>query len=240
MRRRINLDRVRLGRAPRLGLLCGLILAVWTIPASAAPAPVTYLNANFGGNFSRSTGTIRLQSPTASVYAAARSSQVDFSASANLDPNETSSGFSSYDIGTVNVPLGGGMNSVSVSPRTLTLSGSAHFAMNLWFDSDHDGEYFVWSHNQFTALGGDVYALGPCQGNGGCTEHGSLTVDENTPLFLIPGCNSILGNYATLAIINAGLCTTIPADTHVARWVGIDIGGSSSVNPTSGSGSASL
>ena len=201
---------------------------------------MTYLNVNFGGNFYRSTGTIRLQSETASVYAAAKSAQVDFSASANSDPNETSSGFSSYDIGTVRASSGGSLDSVSVSPRTLTLSGDAHFAMNLWFDSDHDGEYFVWSHNQFTALGGDVYALGPCQGNGGCTEHGSLTVDENTPLFLIPGCNSILGNYATLAIINAGLCTTIPADTHVARWVGIDIVGSSGVNPTSGSGSASL
>ena len=234
MRRLMNIDSVQLGRAPRLGLLCALILAVWTIPASAAPAPVTYLNVNFGGNFYRSTGTIRLQSETASVYAAAKSAQVDFSASANSDPNETSSGFSSYDIGTVNVPLGGGMNSVSVSPRTLTLSGSAHFAMNLWFDSDHDGEYFVWSHNQFTGLGGDVYALGPCQGSGNCTEHGSLTVDETTPLFLIPYCTPGV-NVATLATINAGGCTTIPANTNVARWVGIDIPGLSS-----GSGSAGL
>jgi hypothetical protein len=231
----MNLDKVRLGRAPRLGLICGLILAVWTIPASAAPAPVTYLNVNFGGNFDRSTGTMKLQSATASVYASAKSSQVDFSASANLDPNETSSGFSSYDIGTANVPApGGSLDSVSVSPRTVTLSGSAHLAMNLWFDSNHDGEYFVWSHNRLTGLGADVYALGPCQGSGTCTEHGSLTIDENTPLFLIPYCNPG-DSFATLAIINVGGCTTIPANTHVARWVGIDIGGG-----TSGSGSAGL
>jgi hypothetical protein len=121
----------------------------------------------------------------------------------------------------------GSMNVVSVSPRTLLLSGSAHFAMNLWFDSDHNGEYFVWDHNQFAALGGDVYAIGP-------SSNGPLTIDQTTPLFLIPNC-TLGNNVATLAIINAGGCTSIPPNTNAARWVGIDIPGG-----TSGSGSARL
>jgi len=209
-----------------------LALTVCAIPASAAPAPVTYLNANFGPpngsgfNFYRSTGSLQLDSATASVDAKAKDSQVDFSASANMDPNETSSGFSSYDIGTVNAGPGS-LNGVSVSPRTLVLSGSAHFAMNLWFDSDHNGEYFVWSHDQLSGLGRDVFALGP-------TGTGQLTIDGTTPLFIIPDCNPGV-SVATLATINAGLCSTIPPNTNVARWVGIDIAGG-----TSGSGSARL
>jgi hypothetical protein len=213
----------------RLQFVLGCILAaflVWVIPASAAPAPVTYLNANFGPNFYRSSGTIQLQSATATAYAQAKNSEVDFSASANNDPNETSSGFSSYNIGTVNAGTGS-LNGVSVSPRTLSLSGSAHFGMNLWFDSNDDGEYFVWNHNQFAGLGGDVYALGP-------SGTGPLTIDNNTLLYLIPYC--FPGeNDATLTIINAGGCTTILPNTNVARWVGIDIAGG-----TKGSGSARL
>jgi hypothetical protein len=210
----------------------GLIVAGWSIPVSAAPAPVTYLNANFGPpngsgiNFYRSSGTINLRSPTASAYAQAKGYQVNFSASATIDPNETSSGFSSYDVGTVNAGPGS-LSVITVTPRTLVLSGTASFAMNLWFDSDHDGEYFVWDHNEFSALGGDVYAIGP-SGNG------ALTVSSTTPLFLIPNCNP--GVFvATLAVINAGGCTSIPASTNVARWVGIDIPGG-----TTGSGSAGV
>jgi len=222
-------------RKLRLLLVCvatGLIMTVCAMPLSAAPAPVTYLNANFGPpngsgvNFYRSTGTLHFQSATASVSAKAKDAEVEFSASANMDPNETSSGFSTYDVGTVNAGAGS-LNVISVSPRTLLLSGSAHFAMNLWFDSSHDGEYFVWDHNQFTSLDGDVYAIGP-SGNG------PVTIDSTTTLFLIPTCNGVT-NVATLAVINAGGCTSIPPNTNAARWVGIDIPGG-----TSGSGSAGL
>jgi len=192
----------------------GLIAAVWGVPASAAPIPVTYLNANFGTNFYRSSGTLQLASPTASVLAQARRSEVDFSASANSDPNETSSGFSTYNVGTVNAGPGS-MNGVTVTPRTLQLSGTASFAMNLWFDSDHNGEYFVWDHNRFAGLGGDVYAIGT-------SNNGTLTINQNTPLFLIPNCTSGV-NVTTLAVINSGGCTSIPPNTNAARWVGIDI-----------------
>jgi hypothetical protein len=104
--------------------------------------------------------------------------------------------------------------------------------MNLWFDSNHDGEYFLWNQNQFAGLDGDVYGIGPCS-------NGPVSIDSTTPLFLIGpgglgGCN---GSYvADLATINAGLCSpSIPADTNVARWVGIDIPAGSG-----GSGSAKL
>lgn len=218
-------------------LVVAMLLVALAIPVSAAPAPVTYLNANFGPpnstgvNFYRSSGTIKLQSATASVYAKAAGFEADFSASANMDPNETSSGFSSYNVGTVNAGAGS-LNGLSVSPRTLLLSGSARLCMNLWFDSDHNGEYFVWDHNQFAGLGGDVYAIGVCNAGG------TVTIDQTTLLFLIGsaggGCN---GNFvANLAMINAGGCSlTIPPFTNVARWVGIDIPSS-----TSGSGKARL
>jgi hypothetical protein len=215
----------------------GLIMAASAIPASAAPYPVTYLNANFGPidgsgfNFYRSSGTINLSSPSASVRARARGYEVEFSASADNDPNETSSAFSSYDIGTVNAGPGS-LNVVTVTPRTLLLSGSASFAMNLWFDSDDDGEYFVWDRNRLAGLGGDVYAIGT-SGNG------ALTIDSTTPLFIIaaggtPGCNAV-DYVATLALINTGFCTKIPPFTNVARWVGIDIPPN-----TTGSGSATV
>src|SRR5439155_17380292 len=96
----------------------GLIVAAWAIPVWAAPTPVTYLNANFGApnstgvSFYRTSGTLQLASSTASVSAQARRSEVDFSASANNDPNETSSGFSTYNIGTVNGP--GSLSAVTV------------------------------------------------------------------------------------------------------------------------------
>src|SRR6266513_6422390 len=89
-----------------------VVMAALPSPASAAPTPVTYLNTNFGPpngsgvNFYRSSGTINLRSSTASAYAQAKGYQVTFSASATLDPNETSSGFSSYDVGTVNAGPG--------------------------------------------------------------------------------------------------------------------------------------
>ena len=227
----------RLLQVVRACVVPGLILAFCALPASAAPVPVTYLNANFGPPnssgiaFYRSSGAIQFDSATASVTAKAKNSQVEFSAYSNNDPDETSSGFSSYDIGTVNAGPGS-LNVVSVSPRTLLLSGSAHFAINLWFDSSHDGEYFVWDHNEFTSLDGDVYAIGP-SGNG------PLTIDATTPLFVIGpgGSGGCDGSYATtLAAINAGACSpTIPPNTKVARWVGIDIPGG-----TSGSGSATL
>jgi hypothetical protein len=79
--------------------------------AFAAPLPVTYLNANFGPpntsglNFYRSHGTNKFQSATATVIAQGKAFQGSFFASANGDPNETSSGFSSYDVGTVNKDL---------------------------------------------------------------------------------------------------------------------------------------
>jgi hypothetical protein len=89
--------------------------------------------------------------------------------------------------------------------------------MNLWFDSDHNGEYFVWQQNQFVALGGDVYAIAAACITG-ISNGGILSIDQTTPLSGIPGCPA-----TTLALINANLCATIPASTNVAVWVGIDI-----------------
>lgn len=228
-------------------ILSLILLAASVVPVLAAGRstdPVTYLNANFGPpnetfiNFYRSRGIINFESDTASVLAKAKAFEVAFSASAAGDPNETSSGFSSYDVGTVRVgPPGGtctagtaqGLCSVTVTPRTLSLSGSANFCMNLWFDSNHDGEYFAWENNQFSGFGaglGDAYAAGTCS-------DGALTIDETTVFFFTS--NGGCPGGATLDTINSGLCTNIPANTNVAIWVGIDIGAG-----TTGQGSATI
>jgi hypothetical protein len=164
---------------------------------------------------------------------------VRLSVSSNADPYENSAAYSSYNIGTVN-DGSGDLTTVTVTPESLSLSGTAHWGMNLWFDSDHDGEYFAWTNNRLTGLGGDVYGLGPCKGLSGCTETTStLTIDENYLMFVIAangqgGCSA--GDYfATLAKINNNLCANIPANTKVAMWVGIDIAGN-----TVGSGSATI
>jgi hypothetical protein len=231
----------RSARSVVVAALAMIALAASAVPVAAGRYPVTYLNANFGLPndtgiaFYRSKGSINFDSATASALAKAKAFEVSFSASSDNDPNETSSGFSSYDVGTVNVPGGGLCNlntsrslcSLTVSPRTLFLSGSAHFCMNLWFDSNHDGEYFDWENNQFTGLGGDAYAAGTCS-------TGTLTIDENTPLaFVAPGdaCTPA----ATLETINSNGCPGIPPNTKVAMWIGIDIGAG-----TTGQGSANL
>lgn len=218
-----------------------LILA-WAIPTAADSSsvsnpPSTYVNANFGPKFYRSTTTLDFDSATADVFAKRTQSEVRLSASANMDLNETSSAYSAYNIGTVHAGSGS-LTQISVTPQSLVLSGTAHWAMNLWFDSDKDGEYFVWQHNSpdyLTGLGNDVYALGACVGVG-CTETGpTVTIDQNTPMFLIPYCTPGFNYPVTLTMINAGACTSIPKDTPTAMWVGIDVPGG-----TVGSGRATI
>lgn len=209
--------------------------------ASVANPASTYVNANFGSahppyDFYRSTSTLDFDSATADVLAKRTPSEVRLTASANVDPNETSSAYSAYNIGTVHAGSDS-LTNVSVTAQSLSLSGSAHFAMNLWFDANKDGEYFVWQHDSpdyLTGLGGDVYALGACIGVG-CTETGkTVTIDQNTTLFLIPYCSPGVFT-TTLAVINAGGCTTIPVNTPAAMWLGIDIAGG-----TVGSGRATI
>lgn len=234
-------------------VLLALLLMAPPTPAAADSSvsnpPSTYVNANFGApdlsgfNFYRSSTTLDFDSTTADVFAKRSASQVRLSVSANADPYENSAAYSAYDMGTVNAGSES-LTSVTVVPRSLSLSGTAHWAMNLWFDSDHNGEYFAWTNNRLTGLGGDVYGIGPCESNppvAPCTApgDGTITIDQNTPMFVIAangmgGCNT--GDYtATLAKINLGLCTKIPANTNVAMWVGIDI-----QNGTVGSGRATI
>jgi hypothetical protein len=228
------------------GCLAGVPLAVSDIPVSAADSvvnpPSTYVNANFGSahppfNFYRSRTTLDFDSATADVDAARKGSKVELSISAAHDPNETSTAYSAYNVGVVNAGSHS-LTSVTVVPQSLTLSGNAHWAMNLWFDADHNGEYFTWQKNNpdyLTGLGGDQFAIGPCESNDGTCPapgNGTITIGPDTPLFVMPGCP---GNATTLAIINSGGCATIPPNTHVAMWVGIDIAGAQS-----GSGSATI
>lgn len=240
-------------------VLPALLLVAPAFQVSADDASVsnpasTYVNANYGPppiappfNFFRSTTTLDFESTTltpADVEATRNDSNVNLSVSANNSPTETSAAYSAYNIGIVNAG-DGSLTHVSVTPQTLTLSGSAHWAMNLWFDVDKDGEYFNWHKDNpdyLTDLGGDQYAIGvgSCRSNDplhtvDCPpppSDGTVSIGPDTSLFMIPGCPA---NATTLRDINMGLCPAIPKNTPVAMWVGIDIAAG-----TTGSGSATI
>src|SRR5438132_6448254 len=139
-------------------VLAGLIVSASSAMAvSVVPTRVTYLNANFGPydvsgfNFYRSKNTIDFDSATASADASRSGSAVRFSISSNGDPYETSAGFSQYDIGMVRAGSAS-LTNITVTASSLSLSGDAHFALNLWFDKDNNGEYFVWNNNRLAGV----------------------------------------------------------------------------------------
>lgn len=101
-------------------------------------------------------------------------------------------------------------NGTLANLSNFTLSGTGDYGLNLWFDTNNDGEYFVWSGNLYTGLGNDQYGLGlPSVG-------GMLTVNGDSTFFLIPG-----GGTYTLDQLRAGVATGISDDTRVAIWVGV-------------------
>ncbi|TMD54235.1 MAG: hypothetical protein E6I85_06615 [Chloroflexi bacterium] len=203
------------------------------------------MNANFGSahppfNFYRSKTTLDFDSATADVNATRNASGTLMQMSASTTPpvgdlNETSAAYSAYNIGVVYAGSES-LTSVTVTPESLTLTGGAHWAINLWFDTNGDGEYFAWQSNNpdyLTSLGAppDQYAIGvgSCRSNDPTVPvtcpppppDGHTSIGLDTELFLIPG--GCPGNTTTLRIINMGGCAAIPPNTHTAMWVGIDI-----------------
>lgn len=94
------------------------------------------------------------------------------------------------------------------------------FGLNIWFDKDKNGEFFVWSGNVLAGLGDDSYILGP--GSRGNT----LTIN-NATLFtsMNPG-----GEDYTLTQLKNGVVPGIGASTSIAIWIGVTTsdGGSAS------------
>ncbi len=138
------------------------------------------------------------------------------SQTANLDGTATTalSGVPAYGDSAIGVDAGllGNLNGILIQG-----TGDA-FGLNLWFDVDGNSEYFTWSGDTYTGVGGDKYILGPSSASG------VLQVTDSTSFTsLNPGG----GNY-TLAQLKAGLAAGIGASTPVRLWIGVCCNGTKS------------
>lgn len=99
--------------------------------------------------------------------------------------------------------------------------GPGVWAINLWFDSNDDGDFFFWagtqSHQVLWDVSGDQYGLGPNSSSGG-----SLTVNDATTFYMQGLPNG--GRSFTLGDLKDGDAASIDGDTLVAAWIGICCG----------------
>jgi hypothetical protein len=103
---------------------------------------------------------------------------------------------------------------------TIKVTGKGDpFNLNFWFDTNKDGEFFLWNGvlgsapmNLLTILGGDGYA----SDNSGSV-NGILSVTGTTSFYFM---TAPYGNY-TLSDMKSGVIPGIDGDTKVAIWVGV-------------------
>jgi len=176
-----------------------------TASAATVASQVGYYTINNGTQFSRSS------SPTSMSVGNGTVSQTvnpDGSVTLNISnsPGYADDGF--Y----LRVGKLGDFNGLQATTPT----GSDPVSVNIWFDADNNGEYFVWSGGVLTSLGNDVYSLGPS------STQNALSVDANSNFYLIPG-----GGTYTLAQLKSGAVAGITSNTQIAIWVGFATGGGS-------------
>lgn len=179
-------------------LLCS---SVFTVQAQNNVPKGIYYTINNGTNFLRSSNPFKDGDATQSQNP--RHVTVSIS---QPEGTYADSGFVLY-IG----PLSG-IDSINVTGRGDT------FNLNLWFDTNIDGDFFLWDgtlegapFNTMTGLGGDIYAgCGP-------SVNGILSVEGTTSCGFLtaPG-----GNY-TLSQLKSGAVTGIDGNTKVAIWIGV-------------------
>jgi len=176
-----------------------------TASTATVASQVGYYTINDGTQFSRSS------SPTSTTVGNGTVSQTvnqDGSVTLNISnsPGYADDGF--Y----LRVGKLGDFNGLQIA----TSAGSDPVSVNIWFDVDNNGEFFVWNGGVLTSLGNDVYSLGPS------SAQNVLTVNANSNFYLIPG-----GGTYTLAQLQSGAVAGITSSTQIAIWVGIDTGGGS-------------
>jgi hypothetical protein len=154
---------------------------------------VTYYTANDGVNFSRSTVPITTGVATQAAVGDAVTVAIS-----------NTSGYADSGVAFYAGRLG------DLPNFTLTGAGTA-YSLNLWFDTNNDGEYFAWSSNVLTGLAGDNYGLGPS------SVGGTLTMNDSSSFGMMSGS---YGPF-TLGQLKAGAVSGITADTHVAIWIGV-------------------
>jgi hypothetical protein len=199
------------------GSVLVLLSLIAIAPVFAQVAPIVY---SYGNNteegFVRSFNPMKLMGDEYGIFqAGSPKGAVVMNDFANNVSHETSAGFVVLLSWTTLSQL----ESITISPSDLELTGTARFALNLWIDSNPsnnngaNGYFFTWNGDTFTDLGGDVYALGPGVGAG---NGGSLYVDTNTNFYVIGG--SLNGNMVTLNTLKNNYPGSI-----VGIWIGLDI-----------------
>jgi nitrous oxidase accessory protein NosD len=186
-----------------------LIAALGITPAGAVGPSVVSQVAEY---YSFGSPGLRSATPMSVSQGGGTASQT-----ANLDSTVTVaiSGVSGYGDSGFGVDAGllGNLNGVLVH------STGDHIGFNLWFNVD-GGEYFTWSGDTFTAVGGDAYILGP-----GSTAGVTEVKDSTLFTSMTPG-----GASYTLAQLKAGAASGIgiTGTTPVRLWMGVCCDGTQS------------
>ncbi len=176
--------------------------------SSSSQLQASYYTINNGSQFIRSF--VPFSTSTGSNGIALQTSNPDGSVTLNINNSPAYADCGFYIIfGKL-----GDLNSVKIT----VAYGSDPIAINIWFDRNNDGEFFIWSNNVLVGLGGDAYILGPQSTNN------FLSVNTgSTFTYLIPG-----GGDYTLAQLIGSAASGITSTTVIAIWVGITVNSGSS------------
>jgi hypothetical protein len=171
----------------------------------SALTAIGYFTTNNGSTFSRQTVPY-----TSGVATQAINSDGSVTVSVNSAPGYADSGFVLYKGALGNLP-------------DFTINGSGGgFGLNLWFDSDANGEFFQWdANNVLTGLGGDTYGLS------GGSSNGTLSVNGSSQFFMMND-----GQNHSLADLKNGSVSGISTNTVVTVWIGVDISNGGSTSAT--------
>lgn len=189
-----------------------LLLTAMVAPAFAAtgavfgngawPSVIKYYTINDGlGHFIRST------EPFKTGVATQKHVANTVTVSTGVTSGYVDSGFVVYDGRLADLP-------------GFTLKGTGDsFGVNLWFDTNTDGEFFTWNGNTmlYPTPPVDTYGLGPA------SVSGVLTVNDSSPFFMMAAPYSS----PTLAQLKNGDFSGINGDTHVTLWIGVNGSGKS-------------
>gem|GEM_PF-5365533 len=108
-------------------------------------------------------------------------------------------------------------NSLSVTAA----SGSGPFSANLYLDSNNDGDFFTWSSNVYSGLGGDLYFLGPASASNTLTINSASTFSGSS------------GTY-TLSQLKAGNLAGVSGTTVIGIWLGFPLSSGSQTTTITG------
>jgi len=193
-----------------------------TPPTSDWITTIGYYTTTGNGANGSSTGFCRYAVPQASVSLGPNQGTISqFVSDGSLTLSVT--GATGYADTGFYVPLG---TLGSLAGTGYSLSANGPVATNLYFDSNHDGQFFAWGDNDcWTGPGGDLYGLGP-------SGTGTVAVTDSSTFNMMSPSS---GTYTVAELASGTAVAGVDANTPVAVWVGMTLGngGSASVTFTS-------